>query len=66
MERLLAFRASRSAADAEAALGGLEDALKNGDNVMPASIRAAHAGVTTGEWADTLRRLFGEGPVNRP
>jgi len=60
VERLLAFRSARNAADAQAALGGLEDALKNGDNVMPASIRAAHAGVTTGEWADTLRRLFGE------
>jgi (2R)-ethylmalonyl-CoA mutase len=27
---------------------------------MPASIRAAHAGVTTGEWADVLRKLLGE------
>ena len=27
---------------------------------MPPSIRAAHAGVTTGEWTDTLRELFGE------
>jgi (2R)-ethylmalonyl-CoA mutase len=27
---------------------------------MPPSIRAAHAGVTTGEWADALRALFGE------
>jgi (2R)-ethylmalonyl-CoA mutase len=27
---------------------------------MPASIRAAHAGVTTGEWADVLRGLYGE------
>jgi (2R)-ethylmalonyl-CoA mutase len=27
---------------------------------MPPSIRAAHAGVTTGEWSDVLRRLFGE------
>jgi ethylmalonyl-CoA mutase len=32
----------------------------NGQNVMPPSIRAAHAGVTTGEWADVLRALFGE------
>ena len=27
---------------------------------MPASIACAHAGVTTGEWADVLRRVFGE------
>ncbi len=27
---------------------------------MPASIRCAEAGVTTGEWADALRAVFGE------
>ena len=27
---------------------------------MPASIAAAHAGVTTGEWAAALREVFGE------
>jgi len=60
VERLLGFRGRRNTADSEAALKGIEDALKNGDNIVPASIRAAHAGVTTGEWSDTLRRLFGE------
>ena len=60
VERLLAFRVARNDGDAKAALQGVEDCLKNGDNIMPASIRAAHAGVTTGEWADTLRRVFGE------
>ena len=34
--------------------------MSNGQNVMPPSIRAAHAGVTTGEWTDTLRAIFGE------
>ena len=60
VERLAAFRARRNRAEAEAALRNLEDALKQGDSVVPASIRAAQAGVTTGEWADTGRRLFGE------
>jgi len=60
IERLQAFRRKRNAADAEAALKNLSDALKNGQNVMPPSIRAAQAGVTTGEWSDTLRKLFGE------
>ena len=58
--RLEAFRASRNTADAEAALQGLRDALANGGNVMPASIRCANAGVTTGEWSDALRSVFGE------
>jgi (2R)-ethylmalonyl-CoA mutase len=58
--RLRAFRNKRSAADASAALAGLRDAAKSGANVMPASIRCAQAGVTTGEWADALRAVFGE------
>ena len=60
IERLRAFRARRSAKDVEVALRNLRDAAANRSNVMPASIGAAHAGVTTGEWADTLRALFGE------
>ncbi len=71
IERLRAFRAKRNQAEVDAALRGLADAVANGDNVMPPSIRAAHAGVTTGEWADTLRARFGEyraptGVVARP
>jgi (2R)-ethylmalonyl-CoA mutase len=60
IERLVEFRRKRNRADVEAALKNLEDVLRNGGNVMPASIRAAHAGVTTGEWADVLRGLYGE------
>jgi (2R)-ethylmalonyl-CoA mutase len=60
IQRLEAFRRKRNADDVKAALRGLADALAAGANVMPPSIRAAHAGVTTGEWADTLRKLFGE------
>ncbi|HOT83150.1 MAG TPA: cobalamin-dependent protein, partial [Candidatus Defluviicoccus seviourii] len=29
-------------------------------NIMPFSIACAHAGVTTGEWSQTLRDIFGE------
>jgi (2R)-ethylmalonyl-CoA mutase len=60
IERLVGFRSKRNRADVEAALKNLEDTLRNGGNVMPPSIRAAHAGVTTGEWADVLRSLHGE------
>jgi len=60
IERLRAFRAERNAEEVAAALQGLEDAARNGTNIMPASIRAALSGVTTGEWAGTLRRIFGE------
>src|SRR5205814_4547497 len=30
------------------------------ENIMPATIAAARAGATTGEWAHTLREVFGE------
>lgn len=60
IEALRAFRNARNAAEVEAALVALCDAAKSGENIMPASIRAAHAGVSTGEWADALRSVFGE------
>ena len=60
LARLRAHRAQRSAAEVEAALQSLKDVVAQGGNVLPPSIRAALAGVTTGEWTDTLRALFGE------
>jgi (2R)-ethylmalonyl-CoA mutase len=60
IERLQAFRRKRNDAEVEAALRNLRDAVANGQNVMPPSIRAAHAGVTTGEWTEALRAIFGE------
>jgi (2R)-ethylmalonyl-CoA mutase len=60
IEQLRAFRNRRNEAEAQAALQNLKDVLGGGGNVMPPSIRAAHAGVTTGEWAEALRALFGE------
>ena len=60
IERLQAFRASRNQGEVDAALRGLADAARDGSNLMPPSIAAAKAGVTTGEWTDTLREVFGE------
>jgi len=60
IERLRAFRAQRNAPEVAAALRAIEDAARSGANIMPASIRAAQAGVTTGEWAGALRTAFGE------
>jgi (2R)-ethylmalonyl-CoA mutase len=58
--RLQAWRGQRDAKAAAAALADLETAAKENRNVMPASIVCAKAGVTTGEWGTTLRRVFGE------
>ena len=35
-------------------------ARDDAENIMPATIAAARAGATTGEWASTLRAAFGE------
>ena len=58
--RLEVWRAARDQGAVDAALGELGTAVKEDRNVMPASIACAQAGVTTGEWADALRRIFGE------
>ena len=60
IERLQAWRAERDAADVEAALRSLRAAAARRENIMPASIAAAKAGVTTGEWGAALRGEFGE------
>jgi (2R)-ethylmalonyl-CoA mutase len=60
IERLAAFRAARDQGKVAQALADLKSAAQEGRNVMEPSIAAAHAGVTTGEWAQTLRDVFGE------
>ena len=62
-QQVAALRHWREARDDTAvasALEALESAAKEGRNIMEPSIAAAHAGVTTGEWGETLRRVFGE------
>jgi (2R)-ethylmalonyl-CoA mutase len=58
--RLRAHRAARDAGAVTRALEELRRAAAEGRNVMEPSIACARAGVTTGEWAETLRELFGE------
>ena len=58
--QLQAWREGRDDAAAAEALQDLEQAAKEDRNIMESSIRCAKAGVTTGEWGETLRRIFGE------
>jgi (2R)-ethylmalonyl-CoA mutase len=60
IERLAAWRAERDARRVQTALAELTAAAKEDRNVMPASIACATAGVTTGEWTEALRTVFGE------
>jgi (2R)-ethylmalonyl-CoA mutase len=60
IERLRAWKANRDAKKVSTALAEVERAAKEGRNIMESSIAAAKAGVTTGEWGTTLRKVFGE------
>jgi (2R)-ethylmalonyl-CoA mutase len=60
IESLKAWRAARDANAVQAALADLRAAAQEGRNIMEASIACAKTGVTTGEWGDTLREVFGE------
>jgi ethylmalonyl-CoA mutase len=55
-----AWRASRDERAARAAALALQSGVARGENVMPLSIAAAKAGVTTGEWGTALREVLGE------
>ena len=58
--RLIAWREARDQAAVDKALAALRKAAGSGANIMPASIQAAKAGVTTGEWGDMVRQAFGQ------
>ncbi|WP_433990323.1 Ethylmalonyl-CoA mutase (plasmid) [Pseudoseohaeicola sp. NH-UV-7] len=59
INRLNAWRSERDAVAVKAALENLRNAAKTGENIMGPSIAAAKAGVTTGEWAEQMRAVFG-------
>ena len=58
--RLTRWRDARNAQAVKDALRDLRTAALDGSNIMPPSIAAAKAGVTTGEWGDVLREAFGQ------
>jgi len=57
---LQAWRQRRDEKAVRQALVDLKSAAAEGRNIMPPSIAAAKAGVTTGEWGQILREVFGE------
>ena len=54
------WRNSRDQAAVDKALSDLRAAASAGRNIMKPSIKAAKAGVTTGEWAAQMRSVYGE------
>lgn len=55
-----AWKAGRDEEAVRKALAALTEDAKTGANLMTATLAAARAGATTGEWAGTLREVFGE------
>ena len=55
-----AWKAERDQGEVDEALAKLAEDAKTDTNLMAATLAAARAGATTGEWAGTLREVFGE------
>lgn len=60
IKALVKWRKERDNKSVEKALNDLKAAAESEINIMEASINAAKSGVTTGEWTDTLRSIYGE------
>jgi (2R)-ethylmalonyl-CoA mutase len=60
-EALARWKAERDAGAVQRALDALSEAARDPSvNIIPATIDAAKAGATTGEWAGVLREIFGD------
>jgi methylmalonyl-CoA mutase N-terminal domain/subunit len=60
VERLRAFREKRNKTRWQAGISGVENAARDGGNLMPAIIEAVNSSCTVGEISDSLRKVFGE------
>jgi len=59
VDALRAWRGGRDAAAVAIGLAELRGVAATDHNLVPATLRCARAGVTTGEWAGVLREVFG-------
>jgi (2R)-ethylmalonyl-CoA mutase len=60
LESLRAWKDQRDDSEVAEALARVAADAKTDTNLMPATLAAARAGATTGEWTSTLREVFGE------
>lgn len=60
IDEIQQWRLNRDPDLVAAALSGLARAAESGSGIVLASVAAAKAGVTTGEWSATLRAVYGE------
>ena len=60
VRNVVQWKAKRDKKKIDNLLSILKEKAKTGENIMEISIKCAHEGVTTGEWSDTMRDVFGE------
>ena len=60
IKSLQVWREARDDQAVKSAMVNLKQAATDDLNIMEPSIQCAHAGVTTGEWAEVLREVYGE------
>ncbi len=60
VERLRAVRAKRNPETWQAAIRGVEDTARSGENLMPRILAAVEANATVGEISDAMRKVYGE------
>ena len=60
VKNVVQWKANRDKKKIDNLLSILKEKAKTGENIMEISIKCAHEGVTTGEWSDTMRDVFGE------
>jgi len=60
IEALGKWKNDRDGEEVQETLRALQLAAKTEENLVPASVACARAGVTTGEWSGALREVFGE------
>jgi ethylmalonyl-CoA mutase len=61
VDAVVRWRNDRNEEEVSSALAALREAASDDSvNLMPPTLAAAQAGATTGEWAATLREVFGE------
>lgn len=60
IENVLKWKKSRNNKKVLSSLKKLKQHAVDGLNIMQASVDCAHVGVTTGEWSDIMREVYGE------
>ncbi|MBT89917.1 MAG: protein meaA [Spirochaetales bacterium] len=60
IDSLVRYKHDRNQKTVKSKLEKLKETATNSENIIPISIECALAGITTGEWANTLRDVFGE------